>query len=237
MTQVRATHNPQKELNPMTKTINYKNKALPVFTSQESILFPNEGELMAVANCDDTFDLANVIAYLPSRKFPVITTSADYKYCARLPEGSVIQNEYIDSLSLQKGQIHIITDTSFPNILESLCKITLDAAKSDWKVFFISSNTNVDDLYKRLNNMADFPLDKNPIYLRNGWTNMCMTAEIRNAIKTVEESKEHPQIDVLVIDSLEATISPYMIRKESLLGLQHIAREKNIAVITSEIIQ
>lgn len=221
----------------MTKTINYKNKTLPVFTSQESVLFPDEGELMAVANCEDTFALANVIAYLPSREFPVITTAADYKYCAKLPEGSILQNEYIDSISLQKGQIHIITDTSFPNILESLCKITLDAAKSDSKVFFISSKTNVDDLYIRLKNMADFPLDKNPIYLRNGWTNMCMTAEIINAIKTLEESKEHPHIDVLVIDSLEPIISPYMTRKESLTGLQHIAREKNIAVITSEIIQ
>lgn len=221
----------------MTKTINYKNKALPVFTSKESVLFPNEGELMAVANCDDTFALANVIAYLPSREFPVITKAADYKYCAKLPEGSILQNEYIDSLSLQRGQIHIITDTAFPNIMESLCKITLDAAKSDNKVFFISSKTNVDDLYLRLKNMADFPLDKNPIYLKNGWKNMTITSEIRNAIKTLEDSKEHPHIDVLVIDSLEATISPYKIRKESLIGLRNIAREKNIAVITSEIIQ
>lgn len=221
----------------MTKTLSYKNKALPVFNSQESVLFPQEGELMAVSNCEDANALAKVIAYLPSREFPVITTAADYKYCAKLPEGSILQNEYIDSISLQKGQINIITDTSFPNILESLCKITLDAAKSDSKVFFISSKTNVDDLYIRLKNMADFPLDKNPIYLRNGWTNMCMTAEIINAIKTLEESKEHPHIDVLVIDSLDPIISPYMIRKESLIGLQNIAREKNMAVITSEIIQ
>lgn len=143
----------------------------------------------------------------------------------------------MESLSLKRGQIHIVTDTSFPNILESLCKITLDAADSGRKVFFISSKTKVDDLYIRLKNMADFPLEKNAIYLRNGWTNMCMTAEIRNAIKLVEESKEHPHIDVLVIDSLEATVSPYMIRKESLIGLQNIAREKNMAVVTSEIIQ
>lgn len=221
----------------MIESIKYKDKALPVFNSQESVLFPQEGELMAVANCDDAFALAKVIAYLPSREFPVITKAANYKYCAKLPEGSIIQNEYMDSLSLQRGQIHIITDTSFPNILESLCKITLDAANSDRKVFFISSKTDLDELYLRLKNMADFPLDKNPIYLRNGWTNMCMTAEIRNAIKLIEESKEHPHIDVLVIDSLEAIIAPYMIRKEALIGLQNIAREKNIAVITSEIIQ
>lgn len=221
----------------MTKTLSYKNKALPVFNSQESVLFPQEGELMAVSNCEDADALAKVIAYLPSREFPVITKATDYKYCAKLPEGSILQNEYMDSLSLQRGQITIITDTSFPNILESLCKITLDAANSDNKVFFISSKTKVETLSERLKNMADFPLEKNPIYLKNGWTNMCMTAEIRNAIKVLEESKEHPKIDVLVIDSLEATISPYMIRKDSLIGLQNIAREKNMAVITSEIIQ
>lgn len=221
----------------MTKTLSYKNKALPVFNSQESVLFPQEGELMAVSNCEDADALAKVIAYLPSREFPVITNAADYKYCAKLPEGSILQNEYLESLSLQRGQITIITDTSFPKILEALCKITLDAANTDNKVFFISSKTKVETLSERLKNMADFPLEKNPIYLKNGWTNMCMTAEIRNAIKVLEESKKHPKIDVLVIDSLEATISPYMIRKESLIGLQNIAREKNIAVITSEIIQ
>lgn len=221
----------------MTETINYKNKALPVFKSQEPVLFPNEGEMMAVANCEDTFALAKVIAYLPSRDFPVITKAADYKYCAKLPEGSILQNEYMDSLSLQRGQVTIITDTSFPNILEALCKITLDAANTDRKVFFISSKTKVDELYVRLKNMADFPLEKNPIYLKNGWKNMTVTSEIRNAVKTLEESKEHPKIDLLVIDSLEATISPYKIRKESLIGLRNIAREKNMAVITSEIIQ
>lgn len=221
----------------MIESIKYKDKTLPVFNSKESVLFPQEGELMAVSNGDDAFALANVIAYLPSREYPVITKATHYKYCAKLPEGSILQNEYMDSLSLQRGQIHIVTDTSFPDILESLCKITLDAADSGRKVFFISSKTKVDDLYIRLKNMADFPLEKNAIYLRNGWTNMCMTAEIRNAIKLVEESKEHPHIDVLVIDSLEATISPYMIRKESLIGLQNIAREKNMAVITSEMIE
>lgn len=221
----------------MIKTLSYKNKALPVFTPQEPVVFPEKGEQMAVGDSEDAFDIANVLAYIPNRDYPVITKESNYKYCAELPEGSILQNEYMDSLSLQRGQIHIITDTSFPDILESLCKITLDAADSGRKVFFISSKTNVNELYKRLKNMADFPLDKNPIYLRNGWTNMCMTAEIRNAIKLVEESKEHPHIDVLVIDSLEATVSPYMIRKESLIGLQNIAREKNIAVITSETIQ
>jgi hypothetical protein len=221
----------------MTKTLSYKNKALPVFNPKEPVVFPEKGEQMAVGDSEDAFAIANVLAYIPSRDYPVITKESAYKYCAKLPEGSILQNEYMDSLSLQRGQIHIVTDTSFPNILEALCKITLDAANSNKKVFFISSKTDVNDLYKRLKNMADFPLDKNPIYLRNGWTNMCMTAEIRNAIKLVEESKEHPQIDVLVIDALEATISPYMIRKESLIGLQNIAREKNMAVITSEIIQ
>ena len=221
----------------MIKTLSYKNKALPVFNPKEPVVFPEKGEQMAVGDCEDAFAIANVLAYIPNRDYPVITKESNYKYCAKLPEGSILQNEYLDSLSLQRGQIHIITDTSFQNILESLCKITLDAANSDRKVFFISSKTNVDELYERLKNMADFPLDKNPIYLRNGWTNMCMTAEIRNAIKLVEESKEHPRIDVLVIDSLEATVSPYMIRKESLIGLQNIAKEKNMAVITSEIIQ
>lgn len=234
---MRATHNPQKELNPMIESIKYHDQALPLFNPKEAVLFPEEGELMAVSNGEDAFALAKVIAYLPSREFPVVTKATHYKYCAKLPLGSVIQNEYLDSLSLQKGQITIITDTSFPDILESLCKITLDAANSGKKVFFISSKTKVETLHERLNNMADFSLDKNPIYLRNGWTNMCMTAEIRNAIKVLEESKEHPKIDALVIDSLDATISPYMIRKESLIGLRNIAREKNIAVITSEIIQ
>lgn len=221
----------------MIESIKYKDQTLPLFKPQEAVLFPEEGELMAVANSEDAFALAKVIAYLPSRDYPVITKESNYKYCAKLPEGSILQNEYMDSLSLQRGQIHIITDTSFQNILESLCKITLDAANSQKTVFFISSKTELGTLYERLKNMADFPLDKNPVYLKNGWTNMCMTAEIRNAIKVLEESKEHPKIDVLVIDALEATISPYMIRKESLLGLQNIAREKNIAVITSEIIQ
>jgi hypothetical protein len=221
----------------MIKTLSYKNKALPVFNPKEPVVFPEKGEQMAVGDSEDAFDIANVLAYIPNRDYPVITKESNYKYCAKLPEGSILQNEYLDSLSLQRGQIHIITDTSFQNILESLCKIALDAAKSDSKVFFISSKTKVETLYERLKNMADFPLDKKPIYLRNGWTNMCMTAEIRNAIKLVEEAKEHPHIDVLVIDALEATISPYMIKKESLLGLQNIAREKNIAVITSETIK
>ena len=219
------------------QTIIYRGKELPLFKSETPQTFGNKGKLMAVSNDGGPCIQTAVLAYVPARDFPVITKDVEYRYCAELPEGSILQNEYMDSLSLQRGQIHIITDTSFPNILESLCKITLDAANSDRKVFFISSKTNVDELYERLKNMADFPLDKNPVYLRNGWTNMCMTAEIRNAIKLVEESKEHPHIDVLVIDSLEATVSPYMIRKESLIGLQNIAREKNIAVITSETIQ
>lgn len=130
--------------------------------SSEPVVFPEDGELMAVSNCEDTFAVTNVIAYLPSREFPVITTATDYKYCAKIPEGSVIQNEYLDSLSLQRGQIHIITDTSFHNILESLCKITLDAAKTEKTVFFISAKTDIDKLYLRLKNMANFPWTKTP---------------------------------------------------------------------------
>ena len=216
----------------MIESIKYKTQTLPLFKPQEPAIFPKDGELMAVSNCEDTFALAKVIAYLPSREFPVITNATHYKYCAKLPLGSVIQNEYMDSLSLQKGQVHVITDTSFTDILESLCKITLDAAKAEKTVFFISALNTVDDLYERLKNIADFPLDKNPIYLKHGWKEM-RPKEIQQAVRTLEKSKKHPKVDLLVIDSLDATISPYRARKDSLLGLKELAKEKNIAVITS----
>ncbi len=220
----------------MIESIKYKGQTLPLFKPQEPTIFPQEGELMAVSNGEDTFALANVIAYLPSRDYPVVTKATHYKYCAKLPLGSVVQNEYLDSLSLQRGQVQVITDTSFTDILESLCKITLDAAKAEKTVFFISALNTVEDLYERLKNMADFPMDKNPIYLKNGWKEM-RPKEIQQAVRTLEKSKKHPKVDLLVIDSLEATISPYRARKDSLLGLKELAREKNMAVITSITIQ
>lgn len=215
------------------QTIIYMGKEFPMFHSKTPQTFGNEGKLMVVRNDGGSCFQKEVIAYVPSFDFPVIAKDGQYRYCAELPEGSVIKNEYLDSLSLQKGQICIITDTSFPNILESLCKITLDAAKSDRKVFFISSQTNVYDLFERLKNMADFPLDKNPIYLKNGWKSMSPD-EVKQAIKKLETSKEHPRLDMLVIDSLESTLSPYRTRKDSLIGLKNLAKEKNIAVITAE---
>ena len=220
----------------MIESIKYKDQDLPLFKPQESVVFPEDGELMAVSNGEDAFALANVIAYLPSRDYPVVTKATQYKYCAKLPLGSVVQNEYLDSLSIQRGQVQVITDTSFKDILESLCKITLDAAKAEKTVFFISSKTKAEDLYERLKNMADFPMDKNPIYLKHGWKDM-RPNEIRQAVIAIEKSKKHPKVDLLVIDSLEATISPYRSRKDSLLGLKELAREKNMPVITSEIIQ
>lgn len=217
----------------MTKTINYKNQSLPLFNPHEPVIFPDKGEQMAVGDCEDAFDIANVLAYIPNRDYPVITKQSNYKYCAKLPLGSVIQNEYMDSLPLQKGQVLVITDTSFTDILESLCKITLDATKAQKTVFFISAQNTVEDLYERLKNMADFPLDKNPVYLKHGWKEM-RPKEIQQEVRTLEQSKKHPKVDLLVIDSLEATLSPYRLRKDSLINLRNIARENNIAVVTSE---
>ena len=135
----------------MCKKISYDGMEIDPFTSEEPVTFGPHGKIMVVANEDSRTFLATVLAYLPGRKFPVITEHSEYSYCADIPAEHIEVNRYFKgNPMLVRGKVSSFL--SLPNgaKTEALCRNCIIACREGYSVLYLTLELSEFVIYKRL---------------------------------------------------------------------------------------
>ena len=66
----------------------YKGIELNEFTSDKPVVFDPPKRMLMWNNCDSGPSEANVFAFIPNRRYPVIGTDNSFDHCAEIPEAN-----------------------------------------------------------------------------------------------------------------------------------------------------
>ena len=93
----------------------YKGIELKEFKSEKPVVFDPPKRMLMWNNCDSGPSEANVFAFIPNRRYPVIGTDNSFDHCAEIPEvlcRRATNHELAKWLALGNGQIHFSGGTS-----------------------------------------------------------------------------------------------------------------------------
>ena len=225
----------------MVQKLTFTDMELDLFQPETPTTFGNEGKEMVVSdnlvNCNGNgYFTCKVLAYLPSREYPVVTPVGQYRYCAEIPVGKILNNKYLDHNSmLIRGKVSSIFALPGTGKTEALCKTAIDAGNQGYSVLYITLETSTASIYKRMANMAKGLL---PVVIIQGKVRMT-TKDINTLITS---AKIRP--DVVIIDYI-SLVDPdaasgetdyridYRIRR-TYSELVDIARKNEISIVTAE---
>ena len=136
----------------------YLGKPVEIFRSDVPVIFPNNGEIMVVGNEEggDYSQTALVLAYLPNRRYPVITESGTYMYCANLPNPAVnIQEKSIphDTYGIPLFTKGLVTVKEYASKTDDIYVLAKQAVECGQNVLFI---TNYVDKYPDAISATDY---------------------------------------------------------------------------------
>lgn len=241
-----------------TQTIIYRGMELPVFKSESPHTFGNEGKLMAVSNDGGPCIKAEVLAYVPSRDYPVITKDRQYRYCAELPDIPKQVNSYVTCKNsmLVRGMVSTVVCNAACGKTEVLCKNAADAYLEGNSVLYISMESPSHHILERCVKLAwkqvrserdqeyGLPVDSkewtdaNPPHMNvvQGAVNI-NTCSVKSLLHQYFVTQGVTP-DILIIDNISLMKPKHCfgikVRERVYSELVNIAREANIAIITAE---
>lgn len=234
----------------MCKKICYDGMAIDPFTSEEPVTFGTHGKIMVVANEDSRTFLTTVLAYLPGRRFPVITEGGEYKYCADIPAEPTIDevNSYFKgNPMLVRGKVSSLLSLPNGGKTEALCRNCISAIQEGYSVLFLSLELSVAAIYKRLAKLMYHTdhLDINTcgvIDQHLGGKLTVNTGKLHMTIEDVQCLIENSTVkpDLVIVDYYCLLVPPYISsnasdrRRATYEALIDIARKSNIAILTAE---
>ena len=220
----------------MTEKLVFTDMELDLFQPDSPTTFGNDGKIMVVSDTlmnGNGYLTCKVLAYLPGREYPVVTSQGQYKYCAELPVGKLRINKYLDhNPMLLRGKVSSIFARPGSGKTEALCQNAIDACLNSYNVLYITMETSMDAICSRIANMAPNPLHN--IKIVQGKPRMT-TQDVNTFIKSCQIEP-----DVVIID-YSTLLEPYTAysnqefrRRQIYFELVDIAMKNNIAIVTAE---
>lgn len=220
----------------MTQKLVFTDMELDLFQPDSPTTFGNDGKIMVVSDSLENgngYLTSKVLAYLPGREYPVVTSQGQYKYCAEIPVGKLRINKYLDhNPMLLRGKVSSIVARPGSGKTEALCQNAIDACLHDYNVLYITMETSMDALCSRIANMAPNPLRN--LKIVEGKPRMS-TQDVNTLIKACQFEP-----DVVIID-YSTLLEPYAAssnqdsrRRMIYFELVDIALRNNIAIVTAE---
>lgn len=154
--------------NTVRDDIVYKGRKVTPFVSEVPVTFGPEGKNMVVAfregstniwvgsraysrNPDDCPRIQTVMAYVPGRKYPVITTDASYEFCGEVPEIQKTNNLLKGFSLLARGKVTALTtgQSSFDETLDMLCDTSVLVSSFGHTVRFVTKDAPLETVRAR----------------------------------------------------------------------------------------
>ena len=230
------------DCNKDNATIVYQGHQVVPFVHDQPITFGPEGKKMVVAfkegggtnmcfigdtytpNPEEAPQVQTVLAYIPGRKYPVITQDASYGICGEVPDDFVPENKYLPGSNLLcRGTVDVLTGTTSYNTLEILCNTTTHMAIAGNNVLFIAidhTERAVYDICHRIYCSTDFRLRERDTKLTVKYATRITEDGIAELIYAARYTP-----DLVVLDYASCLGS---LRRSKLLK---IARETNVAML------
>lgn len=215
----------------------YQGRAFDFYMPDAPVTFGKSGKKMIVSNGDGNAHIETVYAYIPGRRYPVITKDLSYRFCAELPEEiPVIAISIPGCDTLYPGKVTMIAGWPNSGKTTALCKAALEARNAGANVVYMSMDLSMLAINRRFSSLTSEKERK-----QNAGLLTIIEGNTRMTVKDIEEwlDKLDGDTQLLVIDYMnlikpmrdcEAVLCRNVLYRE----LLELADKRRIAILTAE---